>query len=431
MADARAVRTSATLPRDARRLAARRRPRETTTAMVIAPVDITTPRPGGIHTFITGFVKFAPEELAVAVVGISANQSHSPLGRWRRENVEGREVQVFSVLRSDPQKRGRIPLSLRFAVGLARYRRDIRSAGVLQFHRPGTSLPLVGDGRPKVQIMHHDPSQVLGTIGENRWRLLPDAYRSVERLTARQMDAIVVVSESAAAELALRVPAVVDRISFIPNWVDDTIFALRSQAERLEQRRRMASTIGVKPNGPWVLYVGRLETTKDPALAIDAFALLAQRHPDAHLIVAGAGRLAAETERRAERLGIGRAVHMLGSIQREAIAGWMNAARALIVPSSSEAGPTSAVEALACGLPVVGTAVGRLPQLVRHATTGWIAERRTPEGLVEGLEWSFQADGEQTRQACADAARPYGARSVLEPLYELHLRLGRQARAAT
>jgi hypothetical protein len=80
---------------------------------------------------------------------------------------------------------------------------------------------------------------------------------------------------------------------------------------------------------------------------------------------------------------------------------------------------------------VVGTAVGRLPQLVRHATTGWIAERRTPEGLVEGLEWSFQADGEQTRQACADAARPYGARSVLEPLYELHLRLGRQARAAT
>lgn len=431
MADARAVRTSATLPREARRLAAHLRPGETTTAMVIAPVDITTPRPGGIHTFITGFLKFAPEELAVAVVGISADQTQAPVGRWRREDVEGREVQVFSVLSSDPQKRGRIPLSLRFAVGLARYRRDIRSAGVLQFHRPGTSLPLVGDGRPKVQIMHHDPSQVLGAIGENRWRFWPAAYRGVERLTARQMSAIVVVSESAAAEFARRVPAVAERICFVPNWVDDTIFSLRSQAERLEQRRRMASIIGAEPDGRWILYAGRLESTKDPALAIDAFALLAQRYPDAHLIVAGTGTLAAETQHRAERLGIGRVVHMLGPIQRESIAGWMNAARALIVPSSSEAGPTSAVEALACGLPVVGTAVGRLPQLVRHATTGWIAERRTAEGLAEGLEWSFEADGEPTRRACAAAARPYGARTILEPLYQLHLRLGRQARAAT
>jgi glycosyltransferase involved in cell wall biosynthesis len=423
---------SAAFPIELEDPAARLRARPRTTAMIIAPIDVTAAQPGGIQSFIGGFVKVAPDELGIASVGISSELARPLVGHWRTTEVGHRNVRVISVLSTrESQPRDRIPLSLQFAAGVFRHRTALAlPGGILQFHRPGTLLPLFRDRRPKVQIVHHDAAQIVGLVGENRWRFVPALYRSVERLTAAHADAIVVVSESAAADLAERFPGAAGRIAFIPNWVDDEVFALHPPAARINERRALSEAIGAPANAPMILYVGRLEATKDPVLAVRAFAHFARRHPDAHLVMAGIGSLFGAVGGRAARLGTDDRVHLLGPISREAVAGWMNVADALLVSSHSEAGPTSAIEALACGLPVVGTAVGRLPNLVVPRRTGWIAGDRTPAALAAGLDWALRAAGEETRQACAAVARRYAARTVLEPLYELHLRLGHDARAA-
>jgi len=125
---------------------------------------------------------------------------------------------------------------------------------------------------------------------------------------------------------------------------------------------------------------------------------------------------------RAAELGLASRVRLLGVLARPDLARLMNAAEALLVSSLSETGPTTVLEALACGLPVVAPAVGRIPRVVRSGRSGWITTDRRPESFAEGLRWALSApDG--ARAAACEAAAPYRARLVLAPLYDLHFEL--------
>ena len=394
--------------------------------LIVAPVDLLERRAGGIQSFVEGFVKFAPPDFDFEVVGIRRGRPdkvHDP--GWRSVYVAGRQVRLLSVLMTDVgHGRSLVPLSLRFAWALFRLRTMIDTHGrVLQFHRPGTALPFLRAAAPRVHVIHYDLAQMSGRTGENRWRRFPGLLRLTDSLSLRRASAIVTVNEATAVSYAARRPEIADRVSFVPNWWDPTIFGRVAPDARATIRDRLMVLLGAAPDDRLVLSVGRLETTKDPALALETMRHSARR---AHLVFLGDGSLRQKMQRLARESGLDGRVHFIGTLPQEGVADWMRAADALIVSSHSEAGPTSALEALGCGLPVVGTTVGRLPQLLHHGETGWLVPSRSAVDLAVGIDWASSLAG-RPETACAEAAAPYQADRVLQPLFELHRELLQRA----
>ena len=95
--------------------------------------------------------------------------------------------------------------------------------------------------------------------------------------------------------------------------------------------------------------------------------------PPARLVLVGTGRLRAHLERRVLAAGLALAVRFAGEVPHHAVAKWMRAADVLVLPSEAEGFPNVVREALACGRPVVATAVGDLPRVVTPAAGRLVA----------------------------------------------------------
>ena len=92
--------------------------------------------------------------------------------------------------------------------------------------------------------------------------------------------------------------------------------------------------------------------------------------------------------------------------------------------------PITVIEAMATGLPVVATAVGEVPRLVRTGETGWLVRDRSAGALATGLVDVISGAVEPMRQAAVDRAAAYRADRVLEPVYAAHRELAQRAASA-
>jgi glycosyltransferase involved in cell wall biosynthesis len=99
----------------------------------------------------------------------------------------------------------------------------------------------------------------------------------------------------------------------------------------------------------------------------------------------GEGPDAAALKRLAERMGSGGRVHFLGVMPQERLAAVYGAADVLVLASAREGYPNVLLEALACGTPVVATAVGGAPEVVRNTVAGRLVEEQSPEALAGAI----------------------------------------------
>lgn len=400
--------------------------------LILLPADLGGERIGGIQSFVKGFVKFAPDDFVIECIGTSADPSRRPIGRWQTIDVEGRAVRFLAVAGApEGQRRSRVPTALAYTLALLRRRSAFATRGrVLQFHRAGVPLAFLRDRQPKVQVVHLNVADIYGQRGESRWRRLPGLYHRVEDLTLPRMDLVFVVNEAGVAFYRSRHPELADRFEFLPTWVDETLFFRRPEEERRSLRAELGAALALPADARIILFVGRLELQKDPALVVDAFLAALRAAPDACLVVVGSGTLREETERRVAASGHAGRVRFTGSRPREEVARLMNAANLLLLASRFEGMPITVIEALACGLPVVATNVGEVPRLVVDGVTGRLASDRTAAALAEGLAWVLGRPPGALAEACVAAAARYHAAPTLAPFYEAHYRLADRAGAA-
>jgi len=154
---------------------------------------------------------------------------------------------------------------------------------------------------------------------------------------------------------------------------------------RAPARRRL----GVPPGGALVLYVGRLADGKGLLSLLDAFVRITARCAEARLVLVGDGPLRAVLEARARGLGGG--VTLVGPAPHDAVPTWMQAADVVVLPSEAEGFPNVVREALACGRPVVATAVGDVPRVVDDAV-GRLVPPRAPQALADAVVAVLDAD---------------------------------------
>jgi glycosyltransferase involved in cell wall biosynthesis len=193
------------------------------------------------------------------------------------------------------------------------------------------------------------------------------------RWAAERAAGIVAVSEALRARL-IELGAPGDRIQVLRNGVDLELFA---PCDPELARRQLALDVA----GPIVLSAGWLIPRKGHDLVIQAL----QRLPEVTLVIVGDGPQAAALERLAAQLGVSERVRFLGAMPQERLAILYSAADALVLASSREGLPNVLLEALACGTPVVATAVWGTPEIVAAPAAGRLVHPRTPEALAAAI----------------------------------------------
>ena len=341
--------------------------------------------------------------------------------------ARGHEVDVFT-RRSDPKA----PETVALAAGPARLvhidagpaaelEKDALPAHVAAFEqgvaafaeREGMRYDLVhthywlsglaGEGLKKRWDVPH--IAMFHTLGEvkSRSRLSerePEPRIEAERLIAREADRIVVAGRDERQLLVSLYGATAERISVVPCGVNLDLF---QPIAKDEARKRL----GLRDDDQILLFVGRIEPLKGVDILLGAAAQL-EADSDCFVLVIGGDSTAQDGEMAhlrelATELGIAERVTFMGAVDHERLPDFYSAADVCVVPSFYESFGLVALEAMACGTPVVASRVGGLTGFVRDGETGYLIPWRCPEPFAERLEMLL--GNEELRRAFGQSSR--------------------------
>lgn len=173
---------------------------------------------------------------------------------------------------------------------------------------------------------------------------------------------ITVCQSSYCQALALGVPP--ERVTLIPNGVDTTIFAPKSDGPHFREK------LSIPVAAPLVGFVGRLAMEKGPDLFVQMAEYVHRHRPDVHFAIVGDGLMENELTEMIQNRGLQNCVHMAGP--HTEMASVYSSFDLCAVTSRSDAVPLALLEAMACGRPVVAMSVGGVAEGVEHSTTGFV-----------------------------------------------------------
>ncbi len=266
-------------------------------------------------------------------------------------------------------------------------------------------------GIPVLQMFH--------TLGLMKNRVTADPAQhegllriETERQVMRSADRLIAATPAERIQLMWLYGADMQRIHVIPPGVDLNHFCPMPKAEA---RRRL----GLPEDHRMLLFVGRLEPLKGVDTLLQAIAILKQSRSDATddlcLSVIGGPESDAEDDvemarlkRLRQDLGLGAFVTFLGSKSQETLQYYYSAAEAVVMPSHYESFGMVALEAMACGTPVIASEVGGLAYLIQDGVTGFHVPDQQPDELAGRVRVLMENDAlrqEMSRAALQVAQR--------------------------
>ncbi|MEM6458580.1 MAG: glycosyltransferase family 1 protein [Planctomycetota bacterium] len=321
--------------------------------------------------------------------------------------------------RLDVVVRASRPASLRHAAwGQA----VLRRAGARLVHTPDAFAPLVlGQSAPRHLITLHDviPLALPDGLPRSRKRRLRPLWRAWLRRQTRQAAAVVCVSGHARQDIVRRLGVEPNKLHVIPNGLPPPEVGAAHASDVLR-------SVGLRPDEPVVLSVGRRDPYKNVAGLVHAFARLrgdwsaGTAGPPPRLVVVGpTDPRYPEAERAATHAGLGDAVVFAGYVDDATLDALRRRAAVFVSPSRYEGFGLPAAEAMRDGLPVVCGGGGALPEVVGDAAL--VCDVDDPAALAGAMRRVLREPG------LADALRERGRRRAerftLRKMADAHLAL--------
>ena len=248
-------------------------------------------------------------------------------------------------------------------------------------------LQLQEMGLPLVTTVHHPVTSDLriALAAARRWheRLLIKrwhAFLGMQKKVVKQLRNVVTVSDCSRQDIARDFGLQPAGISLVYNGIDTTEF--RPMPDVTRRPKRLMATASADAPLKGLRYLLR------------AYAQLLSRHPDLELLLVSKPQPGGKTEQLVASLGIGDKVQFVNGISTEDMVRYYAEATIAVVPSVYEGFGLPAGEAMACGVPVVSTDGGALPEVVGEA--GVIVPAKSAEALATAID-SLLADSEQRR----------------------------------
>ena len=244
----------------------------------------------------------------------------------------------------------------------------------------------------------HTLDRVKAEVDEAESHLRAEA----EAQTVACSDGLLASCTEEARQLVRLYDADPSRIEIVAPGVDHAFFA---PGNRTQARRALS----LPTDGPMLLFVGRIQPLKGAGVAVEALADVVAVEPAAFLVIVGGPSGPSGDDELAHlhalvaRHGLQRHVRFVPPQRHELLSTWYRAADVCLVPSRSESFGLVALEAAACGTPVVAAAVGGLTTLVDDGCTGFLIDGREP-GLYAARVRELLADRPRAAVMEAEAA---------------------------
>jgi glycosyltransferase involved in cell wall biosynthesis len=264
----------------------------------------------------------------------------------------------------------------------------------------GTGLArMVDDGWPMLATLHHP-------VTVDRDLDLEHATRAWKRFTlhrwygfidmqtrvARQLPRLLTVSESSRRDILSNMQVDPDRLHVVPVGSDPAVFRPRPEVRRVPGRIMTTASADVPMKGLTSL--------------LEALAKLRTERDDAHLVVIGKPKERSKIPALIERIGLDGAVHFVHGVTTDRIVELYAEAEVAAVPSLYEGFSLPAVEAMACGVPIVATTGGALPEVVgEDGETGLLVPPADPSALAASLGRALDDAALRARIGAAGRAR--------------------------
>ncbi|GBD33288.1 N-acetyl-alpha-D-glucosaminyl L-malate synthase [bacterium HR33] len=233
------------------------------------------------------------------------------------------------------------------------------------------------------------------------------SFFTVTKFSIERSDAVTAVSHYLKEETYKSFGCDECSIEVIPNFVN------LEEYHPSELRPRPAF---VPPQAKFLIHISNFRPVKRVPEVVRIFAAVRKAMP-AVLVLVGDGPQRLEAEAEVERLGLRRDVFFLGKL--DSVAGLLQGADLLLLPSTSESFGLAALEAMACGVPVLASKVGGLPEVVADGESGiLIPPDRVDEMGEAAVELLRDEDRwQEMRRRAVDRAQLFSADRVV-PLYE-------------
>jgi glycosyltransferase involved in cell wall biosynthesis len=266
--------------------------------------------------------------------------------------------------------------TVRLARLIRRERPDILHTHTAKAGTVGRAAAVLAGRHAPPIVVHTFHGHVLrGYFGPLRTRF----FRLLERWLARRTTALIAVSPQVRDDLVALGVAPANRFVVIRLGIELDERVAGEQNGRAESRRYL----GIESERFAVGWIGRMTAVKRTDDILVAFKRLRDEGVDAVLCLVGDGPDRPHLERRAHELGVIRDTLFVG--YQEDVAPFYAAFDALVLPSSNEGTPVSAIEALAAGRPVVATRVGGVPDVVQEGEDGFLVEPGATDELADRL----------------------------------------------
>jgi glycosyltransferase involved in cell wall biosynthesis len=262
---------------------------------------------------------------------------------------------------------------------------------------------------PLVSSRHNDDRYLMGP------------FRHVDRFFARRARKIIAISD--AVRLFLEQAGLPRQKLVTVHYGLDALPKMPSTVT--------PSALGILPDAPLLLAIGRLIAQKDHATLLRAFAVVHAQHPKAVLAILGAGPLEAETRRLVRQLDLEHAVFLPGRIETR---DWLKRADLFVHTSQWEGFGIVLLEAMLAGLPIVATRVSAVPEVVADGETGILVPPGDDTAVAAALAGLLVDPGRAVDLGLAGLARARAEFSVAGmttatlAVYEQALRRGVQTR---